>query len=55
MKRSIYLLSGLLLLALGLAGCDFVGDVIEFSLWTLLIIVVCIVLIVAALIKAFFD
>lgn len=55
MKQPIYLVSGLLLLALSLAGCDFVGDVIEFSLWTLLIIVVAIVLIVIALVKAFFD
>lgn len=55
MKRLTYLLIALLFLTFGLAGCDFVGDVIEFSLWTLLIIVVAIVLIVAALIKAFFD
>ena len=55
MKRLTYLLITLLFLTFGLTGCDFVGDVIEFSLWTLLIVIVAIVLVIAALIKAFFD
>ena len=53
MKRPVFFL--LPLLAVGLTGCDFVGDVIEFSLWTMLIVVVAVVLIGVALVKAFMD
>lgn len=55
MKRPLYLLGALLLLTLSLAGCDLVGDVIEFTIWTVLIIVIVVVLIVAAIVKAIFD
>lgn len=55
MKRSLYLLGTLLLLVLSLTGCDLVGDVIEFTLWTVLIIVIVVVLIVIAIVKAIFD
>lgn len=40
------LLSLVLLLSLSLSSCDFVGDVLEFSFWTLLIVVVLIVALV---------
>lgn len=55
MKRSAFLFPLLFLLTVSLTGCDFVGDVIEFSLWTLLIIIVAVVLIGIALVKAFMD
>ena len=55
MKRYPLLLAALALLAVSTSGCDFIGDVIEFSLWTILIIVVAVVLIIAVLIKQFID
>lgn len=44
-----------LLVAMTTAGCDFVGDVLEFGLWLVLIGIVVIVLIAFAIFKAFFD
>lgn len=44
-----------LLLLLLLSGCDFVGDLVEFSFWTLLIFLLVVAGVVYALIKAFFD
>jgi hypothetical protein len=38
-----------------LSGCDFVGDVIEFGLWTILILLVVAAVVVYLLIKTFFD
>ncbi|WP_162055664.1 hypothetical protein [Pontibacter pamirensis] len=42
-----------LLFSLTLGGCDFVGDVFEFGMWTALIIIVIIVLIVYFIAKKF--
>lgn len=44
----------LLLLALSVSGCDFIGDVFEFSLWLVLIVVVVVVLLIVAVFKSFF-
>ena len=53
MKHSPFLIAVLLLLAVSTSGCDFVGDVIEFGLWTVLIILVLIVVIIWLLVKMF--
>jgi hypothetical protein len=45
----------LLALTLILPGCDFVGDVLEFGLWLVLIAVVVIALLIWAVYAAFFD
>lgn len=44
----------LLLFVLSLSSCDFVGDVIEFSFWTMLIIVVLLVALVVWIFKKLF-
>ena len=55
MTRSSSLPAALVLLALALSGCDAVGDVVEFGLWTLLIVLILIALIVYAFIRTFTD
>lgn len=42
----------LLLMAIGLNGCDFIGDVLEFGFWTGIILVVIVVLIIIWIIRA---
>lgn len=42
------------LLALSVTGCDFLGDVVEFSLWVILIIVVLVALLIYGLIRVLF-
>lgn len=50
------ILTGLLiLLALSTAGCDFIGDVLEFGFWLVLIALVVVALLIFAVYKAFFD
>lgn len=43
----IHTLLLLLLLSTGLAGCDLVGDLVEFGFWTAIIFVVILVALVA--------
>lgn len=43
----------LLFFSLTLSGCDFVGDVLEFGFWTILIIIAVIVLIIYFIAKMF--
>ena len=43
-----------LLLTLTLAGCDLVGDVLEFGFWTILILLVVVVALVAWIFKKVF-
>ena len=50
MRKHIFLL---LFLVLALSGCDFVGDVIEFSFWTALIIIALFVLVIWLVVRAF--
>ena len=45
----------LLLLAPSMAGCDLIGDVLEFGFWTLLIVVAIVVILVVVLLKSFLD
>lgn len=40
-----------LFFSLTLSGCDFVGDVLEFGLWTILIILVILILIIYFIFK----
>jgi len=42
-----------LLLSLTLGGCDFIGDVFEFGMWTALIVIGIIVLIIYFIAKMF--
>ncbi len=44
----------LLLMMVGLSGCELIGDVLEFSFWTMLIILVLIVALVVWLFKKVF-
>lgn len=50
-----YSRSALLLLIPFLSGCDFIGDVVEFGLWTILILLVVAAVAVYLLLKTFFD
>lgn len=43
-----------LLVTIGLGGCDLVGDVLEFGFWTLLIVVVVVVALVVWIFKKLF-
>lgn len=42
-------------LAVLLSGCDLVGDVVEFGLWTLLILLLVAAAVVYLVVKTFFD
>lgn len=55
MRHALLRIFLLLLLAIGVAGCDFIGDVLEFGLWVVLIGLLLIALLIYAVIKAFFD
>jgi hypothetical protein len=44
-----------LLLVPFLSGCDLLGDVIEFGLWTILILLLVAAAVVYVLVKTFFD
>lgn len=53
--RRLTLAALLVLLTFSISGCDFVGDVLEFGLWLVLIGIVVIVLLAWAIYAAFFD
>lgn len=55
MRVSLRTALPLVFLALPLSGCDFVGDVLEFGFWTLLILLLVAAAVVYLVIKTFFD
>lgn len=55
MRLSLRTASPLVFLAVLLSGCDFVGDVVEFGFWTLLILLLVAAAVVYLVIKTFFD
>ncbi|MGK7392508.1 MAG: hypothetical protein ACNS60_19290 [Candidatus Cyclobacteriaceae bacterium M2_1C_046] len=53
MKISNLAFALFLTLMVTLSGCDFVGDVLEFGFWTIIIIIAILVLIVVGIVKMF--